>query len=197
MRNKPVVIVCLAIVLATSVFQTVFAQAPQTVDQIGEFPAREVITDSAGHSTSMSLQAVVNPRADPAEIVYGNPVKIDDQNNKLISDRHETVTFETKQHLQPLTARFRDLDNDERLRTVIFHDGLGDFSLRNIEKPGIYVLDVMVRAEQSGYIGIYETFLFKGKNVQNDPLKVHQLADSLTEPMMLRFSNVNMTKVLQ
>ena len=113
---------------------------------------------------------------------------------KLDADNQQTVLVNTKQHLYPMTARVRDLEDDTRLDTVFFELGKGEFTLNRIEL-GIYILDVMIKSNQTQNVGIYEAILYLGEPLRDD-YKVTQLVAGPTERELLRFAQINMTKVL-
>jgi hypothetical protein len=176
---------------------TAYAQVPnQTVEQINnDFPISIVVSDSSGDSARMLLEAIVDPR-NPARVVWGNTgMSVGILDHKVDSDAAQTVTVDTKQHLYPMTARVRDLVDDVRLDTVFFERGKGEFSLEDTKK-GIYILDIIVKSDQSGHVGIYEAILYLDEP-ERDDYKVSQLTAGPTERQLLRFAQINITKVLQ
>jgi hypothetical protein len=177
---------------------TAYAQTPnQTIQQINnDFPISIIVTDSGGDSARMLLEAIVDPGFDPARIIWGNTgMSVGVLDHKVDSDPTQTVSVDTKQHLYPMTARVRNLQDDVRLDTVFFERGRGEFSLEDTTK-GIYVLDIIVKSDQTGNVGIYESILYVD-DPERDDYKITQLTAGPTERELLRFAQINVTRVLQ
>lgn len=177
---------------------TAYAQGPanQTIQQINnDFPISLIVTDSGGDSARMNLEAIVDPRQGEGAVIWGNTgMSVSILDHKIDSDSQSTVSVHTKPHLYPMTARVRDLTDDVRLDTVYFERGAGEFSLEDVKK-GIYILDVIIKSDQSQHVGIYEAILYLGEP-ERDDLKIAQLTAGPTERQLVRFATINMTKVL-
>jgi hypothetical protein len=195
-----IVILLEVIILSQVQFQLqVYAQeAGQTIQQIQSFPVSIIISSSNGHQTRMMLTAIIN--VDEYEkgygIVWENSATVTTIDNKLVTDNSNTVSVNTKQHLFPLTARYRNTTEDVRLDTIFYAEegGFGEFSLDNIENQGIYVIDIIIKSAENNKIGIYESLLVIG-DMERDDLQVMQLTQGLSENELLRFATINLTNI--
>lgn len=175
-------------VLLASVLVVAYALPAQAIQQINDdFPDSMIAIDTDGHSARMILEAIV----DPPQVVWVNEIlSLNVLNNKLDSDASQSVSVHTKSHLYPSGARVRDLQSDMRLDTVFYDGGAGVFSLEGVNK-GIYILDIIVRSNNTEHLGIYDAILF-ADNPPRDDFKIAQLTAEPTESQLL-----NITRALQ